>query len=67
MGQLQPFSAPDDSAWLSGLVDALDRVEQMHDEPCDKALLVDAMARLRRPAAPRRDTTRRNKVLELSF
>lgn len=69
MGQHQPFAAADDMVWLSKLVGTFERAEQLHDEPCDKALLVAAMARLQRPAAPmqRSKSTRRAELLELSF
>jgi hypothetical protein len=69
MGQRQPFSAADDTMWLSRLVGTLERAEQLHDEPCDKALLSAAMARLQRPAATvaRPSGARRAELLELSF
>jgi hypothetical protein len=55
--------------WLSKLVGTFERAEQLHDEPCDKALLSAAMARLQRPAATvaRLGGTRRVELLELSF
>ncbi|WP_398482813.1 hypothetical protein [Tardiphaga sp.] len=69
MGQGQPFTAADDTMWLSKLVGTFERAEQLHDEPCDKALLSAAMARLQRPAATvaRLGGTRRVELLELSF
>lgn len=68
MGQSQPFTATDDTMWLSGLVGTFERAEQLHDEPCDPAILSAAMARLQSPAASvRRPNGRRTKVLELSF
>jgi len=67
MGQRQPFSAADDSAWLSHLVDTMDRVEQMHDEPCDEVLMSAMMARLKSPATTFGDMTRSGDLLELSF
>jgi len=68
MGQRQPFSATDDNAWLSNLVDTFERTEQLHDESCSPAVVAEAMCRLQRPAAPRRlKSRRRTELLELSF
>lgn len=69
MGQGQPFTAADDTMWLSKLVGTFERAEQLHDEPCDQALLSAAMARLQRPAAPvrRPKGVRRAEMFELSF
>jgi hypothetical protein len=68
MGQRQPFSAADDTMWLSKLVGTFERAEQLHDEPCDKEFLAAAMARLQKPAASsRRAKGARSEVLELSF
>ncbi len=67
MGQRQPFSAADDNAWLSNLVDTFVRTEEMHDEPCSQAALSAAMNRLQRPALRPSNTSRRAEVLELSF
>lgn len=67
MGQRQPFSAADDNAWLSRLVDTMDRVERMHDEPCDEVLMSAALAHLQRPATAPGHGTRSGNLLELSF
>jgi hypothetical protein len=68
MGQRQPFTAVDDTAWLSDLVDTMERAEKLHDEPCDPALMSAAMARLQRPAAARRPKSRAGtNAFELSF
>lgn len=67
MGQRQPFSVADETAWLSSLVDTFARTEDMHDEPCDPAAVNAAMARLQRPAAGRRSKSWRSEVIELSF
>ena len=67
MGQSQPFSAIDDNAWLSNLVETFVRAEQLHDEPCDPAVSAATMARLQRPAVPRGVVTARHaKLLEFS-
>lgn len=67
MGQHQPFSAADDTAWLSNLVDTFARAEQINDEPCNPAVLEAAMARLQRPASRRLHSSRRGEFLQLSF
>lgn len=69
MGQSQPFTAADDTMWLSKLVGTFERAEQLHDEPCDQALVSAALARLQRPAMPvrRPNGGRRTELLELSF
>lgn len=67
MGQSKPFSAADDNAWLSHLVETMEHAEQMHDEPCQKAVLSATLARLQRPAIGPRNTIRRGKLFELPF
>jgi hypothetical protein len=68
MGQHQPFSAADDKAWLSNLVDTFARAEQIHDEPCNAAVRAAAMARLQRPATSRRGAPfHRSAMLEPTF
>lgn len=68
MGQRQPFSATDDNAWLSNLVAAFARTEELRSQPCSAVVLSAAMVRLQRPAAVRRpQIARRSDVLELSF
>lgn len=68
MGQHQPYSAADDNAWLSDLVDTFARAEQIHDEPCNAAIRAAAIARLQRPAIARPSVSvRRIALLEPTF
>lgn len=67
MGQSQPFSVANDDAWLSDLVDTMERTEQLHDKPCNQVDVAAAMARLQRPANMRRAVVRRGKFSELAF
>ncbi|QUS39691.1 hypothetical protein RPMA_13220 [Tardiphaga alba] len=67
MGQHQPFSAADDNAWLSSLVDTFEQTEELSGQQCDPAALAAVMARLQSPTPARRNLSRRAEVLQLSF
>lgn len=64
MGQQQPFSAADGTMWLSSLVETFERTEQLHREPCDRAVVSAAIERLKRPAGARRQVVRKAEMFE---